>query len=100
MYVYFVLYIGLQKVFNSCPNLLQVHLRRCSEVDDDCVMTLAQNCGRLEVLNLHGCEKVGGVGLIGLATNSKYLECLDLTRTQVSQHTYVYAFAIACKCAV
>lgn len=52
-------------------------------MDDDCVRTLAEQCPSLEVVNLHGCERVGDGGVEALAQHASGLKSLDLSKTAV-----------------
>ena len=45
--------------------------------------TLAEQCPSLEVVNLHGCERVGDGGVEALAQHSAGLKSLDLSKTAV-----------------
>lgn len=86
---------GLQQLFKSCPYLKSVHLKRCVNIDDSCVTTLAESCRGLTHLNIHGCESVGDGGLVALANNSSYLESLDMSRTSATEDGIV-VFANGC----
>ena len=76
-------YTGLSVLFQSCKLLRTVQLRRCSQVNDDCVEVLAMNCPHLSSLNISGCTEVTDQALEYLSVNCRTIQSLDLSRTKV-----------------
>lgn len=86
---YFHFAIGLSVLFQSCKMLRTVHLRRCTQVNDDCIESLALNCPQLSSLNISGCINVTDRALECLSINCRAIQSLDLSRTKVRMITYV-----------
>ncbi|KAL6212547.1 hypothetical protein ACLB2K_017765 [Fragaria x ananassa] len=62
---------------SKCPTLKKLNLGWLVSVTDNTVVTLAQSCLDLEILDLRGCWRVTGGG-IGAFSGHKCLQTLDL----------------------
>ena len=79
----------LSEFFQGRHSLTQITLRRCSQVDDDVVRAIADNCPNLQYLNITGVKNVIGrvvsdESIVYLATKCRDLKYIYLKRQGIS----------------
>lgn len=83
-YAHQVTTIGIQAVALSCKYLQHVGLRRCLDVDDAAIVTMAQGCPLLRRINICGLVLISDVSLDALGSRSSHLESIDFSNTNVT----------------
>lgn len=63
--------------------LQKIVLPGCTKVDDAFLKQVADNCPRLLIADLRACEKVSNEGLVSLAEKCSQLKLLNVGRTQM-----------------
>ena len=71
---------GLVSVANSCPNLKEFAVRRCSAIQDQGMLEIASKCKYLSILNLASCTSLTDSTLHAIAANLKLLHSMDISR--------------------
>ncbi|XP_002736348.1 F-box/LRR-repeat protein 17-like [Saccoglossus kowalevskii] len=74
----------LKKIAMGCPDLTEIRLNSCINVDDDGIETLAHFCRKLKVVQLLENRKVTDACLPSLTTKCKLLEILCLHACSVT----------------
>lgn len=80
---------GMVQMLPNLINLRILYLRRCAFVDDR-VICIASKLQNLTELNLGGCPLITDVSVEALSSHSRNLQCLNLTRTKVSDIGLLY----------
>ncbi|XP_053574999.1 protein AMN1 homolog [Bombina bombina] len=75
---------GIKAVAHSCAHLLEVSLKRCSNLSDVGILALALHCPLLRILNLSGCSSITDASLQALGQNSSLLHSVDFSATRVT----------------
>lgn len=63
----------LRTVMSGMPGLLSIDLGKAAGMDDEVLGVIAENCKKLQCLDITDCEQVGDEGMLLLAKNSKSL---------------------------
>lgn len=72
---------GLSELMRGCPKLEDIHLARCTSVNDVGVENIIAGCGaRLKSLNLASCQNVSDKLVERLLTDCPLLNCLDVSK--------------------
>ena len=69
----------------DCKYLQTILLRRCVQVDDACIETIALSCQKLTSLNLGNCPLITDKSLASLGKHCKNLKSINVTGIKVSQ---------------
>ena len=80
-YAHQVTTIGIQAVGATCKYLQHVGLRRCLDVDDDAIVSIANGCPLLRRINICGLVLISDVALDALGKRSSHLESIDFSNT-------------------
>ncbi|XP_071090171.1 F-box/LRR-repeat protein 2-like [Haliotis cracherodii] len=61
-----------------CENLRYIKLYKCSQIDNECLISLSRARCQLEVLTIHRCENVSDAGILALTSAQTSLRKLEL----------------------
>ena len=59
----------------GCGKLQSINLRGCDKVTDAGILYFDAGCGKLQSIDLTGCSKVSDVCLMSLRTRSQFMTC-------------------------
>ena len=68
---------------NSCRQIQTLYLRRCLNITDVAIETVARRCPQLRYLNIGGCTLITDASLKALGENCKFLRSINVSGTQV-----------------
>ncbi|XP_078000622.1 protein AMN1 homolog [Glandiceps talaboti] len=88
---------GVQYIARGCPILHTVYLRRCLNVTDEAIITLAECCRQLMRLNIGGCNQITDLSLAALGRHSRMLRSINFSRTKVTDDGVVSLVTGCCK---
>ena len=61
--------IGLTN--SNCNNLITLTIRGCKNIDDDCIIMIANHCINIEVLDISCCDSITSRGISAIAKSLK-----------------------------
>ncbi|KAI4463467.1 hypothetical protein MML48_4g00014156 [Holotrichia oblita] len=76
---------GLLEVIPYLKELRMLTLSKCTVVNDDVIISIAEHCPKLTTLDLHSCVNITDVALYKLA-HLKHLNWVTLSNTKVSDN--------------
>ena len=59
-------------------------MRRCLNVDDEAIISIAKGCPMMRELNIGGCSLVTDNGVLAIANGCHRLSCLNISHSKVS----------------
>jgi hypothetical protein len=68
----------------SCHYLQHIFLRRCININDECIEKIALNCSNLSSINLGYCSMITDASLIALGKHCHRLKSINLTATNIT----------------
>ena len=80
---------ALRGIFTYCTNLRKVDLTSCTNLIDEIVTILAQNCCSLDTLHLDDCGSVTIAGMLEMATYCSNLKVLSLALMPVNDEVLI-----------
>ncbi|XP_048769304.2 protein AMN1 homolog [Ostrea edulis] len=87
---------GITQLAKKCPSLQTVYLRRCLNLTDEAVIALSAHCPRLRYLNVGGCTLLTDRCLEALGKNSRFLSCLNMANTKITDGGIMHIANGAC----
>lgn len=70
--------VGIESVAKGCPNLKELNLRYCFQLNDECLKVIGAMLSNIKTLKLGACTKITTDGIIFIANGCKAIEVLDL----------------------
>ncbi len=80
----FITSSGVSKLAMNCKYLQVILLRKCINVDDDCIEIITKNCPMLKSLNIANCPLITDKSLRTMGKYCKFLKSINLSGTKVS----------------
>src|SRR5262249_4325156 len=71
-------------IAQNCPQLKKLWLSECTRVSDASLSLIAKTCPLLEVLDLANCEKITDASVSLITQNCQHLKMLDLEGCTIS----------------
>ena len=90
---------GLCEVSKNCRFLQTILLRRCVNIEDEAIRSLAQNCKLLQNLNIGNCPLITDQALVAIGEACKNIQSINMSGTKVTDFG-VYSLmtqTVACK---
>ncbi|KAK7912269.1 F-box domain-containing protein [Apiospora marii] len=94
---------GLMALVKNNPNLLALDISQDSKVNNEVskiteasIFAIAENCRKLQGLNVSGCKNISNESMIALAESCKYIKRLKLNDCDQLNDSAILAFANNC----
>ncbi|GFR90253.1 F-box/LRR-repeat protein 4 [Elysia marginata] len=87
--------LELLKIAEKCKNLRKLHVPQ-SNIDDESVVFLTQQCPYLEDINFSGCHRLSKISLLALSKNSPNLRKLHFQENNVD-HEHLMNILLKCR---
>jgi hypothetical protein len=90
---------GVANLVTNCKHLQTLLLRRCVNIDNACIDTIAKSCPTLQSLNIANCPLITDDALVSLGNHCKQLKSINVTGSMVSNlidTALVYSIQFAC----
>ncbi|KAK8045790.1 F-box domain-containing protein [Apiospora saccharicola] len=94
---------GLIALVRNNPNLLALDISQDSKINNEVskiteasIFAIAENCRRLQGLNVSGCKNISNESMVALAESCKYIKRLKLNDCDQLNDSAILAFANNC----
>ena len=81
---YYITDNGMCDMFTVCTNLIHIHIQNCINITDKSIFTLVYDSPKVRILTLTGCPRLTETSLLYVATYTRRLEQLKISKLVVS----------------